>query len=240
MPQRRVFFNVVCAALLQTASATFYFPRYWPVDSPASVTIVGSGFSNPSAYAGLSVGGAACASVAAASDTEVVCVAPQATGAGLAVSYQAGNIPPRAIVSLANQLGIQTPPFGDAWKLSYLHASSEIVFNLNCRMRDGKVLINELSGSLECSSIDVSNWGPNSNAFKFLYSSLPRALSLSDPELVLRVSSSAATARLTIKFLSAADAASADAVAQKLKLMFGSGQFHSVFGRIVNSMCPPQ
>jgi hypothetical protein len=156
------------------------------------------------------------------------------------VSYQAGNIPPRAIVSLSNQLGIQTPPFGDAWKLSYLQASSEIVLNLNCRMRDGKVLINELSGSLECSSIDISDWRSNSAASQFLYSSLPRALSLSDPELVLRVSSSAATAKLTIKFLSVASAASADATAQKLELMFVSGQFHSIFGRIVNSMCPPQ
>lgn len=237
MPPRQLAVVAACfAVLFQTVSAVYYFPRFWPANSPASVTIVGAGFNSPSSYAGLSLGGAACASVTAISDSEVVCVAAQSSGSGLAVSYHAGNIPPRTMVMLANRLGIQTPPFGDAWKLSFLPATTDIVFHLNCRMRNGKVLVNELSGSLECSSIDVSNWGQTSTAFAFLYTSLPRALSLSDAELVLRVSSSAATAKLTVRFLSQSSASGADATAQRLRQMFANGDFHASFGRIFNSM----
>lgn len=153
----------------------------------------------------------------------------------MAVSYSAGSIPPRAMVELSSQLGIQTPPFGDAWKLTFLPASSDIVFNLNCRMKDGKVLINQLSGSLECSSIDVNDWGQTSASFKFLYAALPRALSLSDAELVLRVSANAEAAKLTIKFLKDSSGGG-DAATQKLKEMFADGQFHKSFGRIISSM----
>ncbi len=156
----------------------------------------------------------------------------------MAVSYSAGSIPPRAMLELSSQLGIQTPPFGDAWKLTFLPASSDIVFNLNCRMKDGKVLINQLSGSLECSSIDVNDWGQTSASFKFLYAALPRALSLSDAELVLRVSANAEAAKLTIKFLKDSSGGG-DAAAQKLKEMFADGQFHKSFGRIISSMCCP-
>jgi hypothetical protein len=237
MPLRQLAIIAACfAVLFQTVSAVYYFPRFWPANSPASVTIVGAGFSSPGSYAGLSVGGSACASITPISDSEVVCVAAQSSGSGLAVSYNAGNIPPRAMVMLSNQLGIQTPPFGDAWKLSFFPATSDIVFNLNCRMRDGKVLVNELSGSLECSSIDVSNWGQASSAFTFLYTSLPRALALSDAELVLRVSASAGAAKLTVRFLSQSSAGGADATAQRLRLMFANGEFHASFGRIFNSM----
>jgi hypothetical protein len=237
MPPRHFSIALACAAaLLQAASAAHYFPRYWPENSPASITIVGSGFQNPSAYAGLSVGGAACSSITMLSDSEVVCISTQMSGSGMTVSYHAGNIPPRAMVELSNQLGIQIPPFSDAWKLVFLPASADIVLNLNCRMKDGKVIINELSGFLECSSVDVNDWAQRSAAFKFLYTSLPRALSLNDPELAFRVSANAAAAKLSIKILQDASSGGA-AAALKLREMFASGQFHASFGRIFNSMC---
>jgi hypothetical protein len=236
MPPRHFPILMACAAaLLQAASAAHYFPRYWPENSPASITIVGSGFQNPSAYAGLSVGGAACSSITALSDSEVVCTSTQMSGSGMAVSYSAGNIPPRAMVELSNQLGIQVPPFGDAWKLAFLPASAAVVLNLNCRMKDGKVIVNELSGFLECSSVDVNDWAQRSAAFKFLYTKLPSALSLNDPELAFRVSANAAAAKLTIRFLQDSSSGGA-AAALKLRDMFATGQFHQAFGRIFNSM----
>jgi hypothetical protein len=56
---------------------------------------------------------------------------------------------------------------------------------------------------------------------------------------VLRVSASAETAKLTIKFLQHSSGGG-DAAAQKLKEMFASGQFHTLFGRIMSSMCGPR
>jgi hypothetical protein len=241
----RLSLTLLCvAALHQTASAAVssYFPRYWSQQSPATVTIIGSGFSFPSSFSGLSFGGAACASENVLSDAQVVCTTSQTSGTALTASFSGGNIPPRVMVELSNQLGIQTPPFGDAWKLSFLPATSDIVLNLNCRMQDGKVIKNANSGSLECSSIDVTDWAKGSSAYNFLYNKLPKLLSVGDPELILRVSEDASRAKLTIRFLTAPGSSSSGdgaAAAQKLQQMFGNGQFHSSIGRLFSSMCHP-
>ena len=233
-----------------TASLSYYFPRFWPQGSPASVTIAGSGFTaSPPQSLGVTLGGAACAVISVLSDSEFVCITSQTAGTGFGVGYvnligpQASTnvtfIPPRAVVELASELRIQTPPFGVAWMHSFLPASSDIVFNLNCRLKDGKVIINDLSGNAECSSIDVNDWGRSSLAYKFLYSSLPKFLSLSDSEYVLRVSSDAAIAKLTIRFLGPQSSSDGDVAAQKLQQAFTNGQFHMSFGRIITSMCSP-
>ncbi len=255
MSSRHFSAVVMCAvALFQSLSAhasnaTYYFPRYWPENSPASVTIVGSGFKTSAMSSiGVSVGGVACAVIAIRSDSELVCTTSQTSGTGFSISYSfvAGAqavtafIPPRVVVELANELGIQTPPFGDAWKHSFLLPSAVVVFNLNCRLKDGKVIINELSGNYECSSIDISNWQRESLAYKFLYLSLPKALSLRDSECVLRVSSDALTAKLTVIFLKepgSLPTSGGDVAARLLQQMFANGQFHMFFGRIINSMC---
>jgi hypothetical protein len=231
-------------------SLSYYYPRFWPQGSVASVTIVGSGFTAlPPQSLGVTVGDTACAAISVRSDSEFVCTTSQTYGTGLGVGYinligthantNVTYIPPRAVVDLARQLGIQTPPFGDAWKHSFLPSSSDVVFNLNCRLKDGKVIINELSGNAECSSIDVNDWERSSLAHKFLYSSLPKFLSLGDSEHVLRVSSDSATAKLTVRFLGSQSSSGGDFAAQKLQQMFANGQFHLSFGRIITSMCTP-
>ena len=228
-----------------------YFPRFWPESSPASVTIVGAGFqASPNSSIAVTVGG--CAVITVMSDAELVCITTRTSGTGFSIGYsfllatQAATnvtfIPPRAVVELANELAIKTPPLGDAWKHSFLPASSDIVFSLNCRLNDGKVIINEVSGKAECSSIDVNDWGRSSLAYKFLYSSLPKFLSLSDSECVFRVSSDATTAKLTIRFLKdpgSQTSSSGDVTAQTLQQMFAYGQFHMSFGRIITSMYTP-
>jgi len=212
---------------------------------------VGAGFqASPNSSIGLTVGG--CAVITVLSDAELVCITSQTSGAGFSIGYsfllgtQATTnvtfIPPRAVVELANELGIQTPPLGDAWKHSFLPSSSDVVFSLNCRLKDGKVIINELSGKAECSSIDVNDWGRSSLAYKFLHSSLPKFLSLSDSECVFHVSSDATTAKLTVRFLKdpgSQSSSSGDFTAQKLQQMFANGRFHMSFGRIITSMYTP-
>jgi len=183
-----------------------------------------------------------------------VCITSQTSGAGFSIGYsfllgtQATTnvtfIPPRAVVELANELGIQTPPFGDAWKHSFLPSSSDVVFSLNCRLKDGKVIINELSGKAECSSIDVNDWGRSSLAHKFLHSSLPKFL------VTQRLRSAFFTyhptlrlAKLTVRFLKdpgSQSSSSGDFTAQKLQQMFANGRFHMSFGRIITSMCTPR
>jgi hypothetical protein len=245
MPPNQLSLTLLCAAALTQAAlgaVSSYFPRFWSQNSPATITIVGSGFSSASAYSGLSFGASSCASTSVVSDAQVVCTTSQTSGTLLAATFSGGNIPPRAMVDLSSQLGIQTPPFGDSWKLSFLPATSDIVLNLNCRMKDGKVIRNSNSESLECSSIDVNDWALGSGAYKFLYTNLPNLLSLGDPELVLRVSADALRAKLTIRFLTAPGSTSSSdgaAAAKSLQQMFASGRFHSSFGRIFNSMCCP-
>jgi hypothetical protein len=235
-PSDRIIFSVMASALLHTVCAASYFPRYWPENSPASVTVIGSAFRNSASYS-LSLGGSPCADVLVLSENELVCTTSQTSGTDMALGNFSQSIPPRVIVDLSKQLGIKTPPFGQAWKFSFLPATSEIVFNLNCRMKDGKVLVNENSGFLECSSIDISDWGQGSVSYKFLYSSLPLALSLADPELITRITSDAFAAKLTIKILTApGSSGDGAAAAKKLVEMFASGQFHAKFGRIFNSV----